>query len=178
MGHFFHQTIAGLLNIHVAPAQFQWDKACGGSQWVSLFRDAGKSRASRYACADGVLILDSTVRLIIEIEEVGPAGFLPARLTGKLTTSALSRYFIASGSAPAVPFANRVTFAQIVNTEALKERSRKPEQYVNLEQDIRATLLPFGSVSEYQLITGNSADFTSGAAGQRLLRLVRSVLPS
>ena len=99
MDHNFHQTIAKALDIDVAPGRFLWDAACGGSQWVSLFREAAKSRSTRYACADAVLIVGDSVRLILEIEEAGVNGFLPTRIAGKLTTSALCRYFIAGGRA-------------------------------------------------------------------------------
>src|SRR5207249_1792318 len=75
-------TIAKALDIDVAPGRFLWDAACGGSQWVSLFREAAKSRSTRYACADAVLIVGDSVRLILEIEEAGVNGFLPTRIEG------------------------------------------------------------------------------------------------
>src|SRR6266404_4717200 len=126
MDHNFHKTISKVLDIDVAPGRFIWDPACGGSRWVSLFRESSKSRGGRYTCVDGVLIVDSTVRIILEIEESGANGFLPARIIGKLGTAALSRYFIAGGRTPPVPFAERVSFVQVVNSAGLKEGSRNP----------------------------------------------------
>ena len=73
---------------------------------MSLFREETKSRSARYACADAVLIVDDAIRLILEIEEAGTKGFLPTRIAGKLTTSALCRYFIAGGKATLCPSAN------------------------------------------------------------------------
>ena len=84
-----HQAFSRVLDIDVAPGRFVWDAACGGSQWVSLFRELTKSRGGRYACAHAALILDSSVRLILEIEEAGTNGILPTRIAGKLTTAAL-----------------------------------------------------------------------------------------
>ena len=176
MDHEFHQTISRVLDNDVAQGRFIWDAACGGSQWVSLFRAPTKSRGGRYACADAALILDSSVRLILEIEEAGTNGFLPTRIAGKLTTAALSHCFIASGRAQPVPFGERVTFVQIVNGAGLKPRSRKPEQYRNMERDIQEQLIPLGSITAYRLIVGDAPAFESGDAGDELRRTVYSVV--
>ena len=176
MDHKFHQTISGVLDIDVAPGWFVWDEACGGSQWVSLFREATKSAGKRYACADAVLIADSAVRLILEIEEAGAHGFLPTRIAGKLTTSALCEYFIPRGRAAPIPFNKQVTFVQVLNTAGLKPGSRKPEQYQNMASDIQQRLLPFGSIHTYHLLMGDAAEFQSGDPGERLRRIVRSAV--
>jgi hypothetical protein len=72
MDRNFHQTISKALDIDISPGRFLWDPACGGSNWLSLFREANKSRSTRYACADAVLIADGAVRLIIEIRAPSP----------------------------------------------------------------------------------------------------------
>jgi hypothetical protein len=140
---------------------------------VSLFRESSKSRGGRYTCVDGALVLNSVVRLILEIEEVGANGFLPARLIGKLGTAALSRYLIAGGRTPPVPFAERVKFVHVVNAAGLKPGSRKPEQYANLERDIQQQFMPLGSIADYCLIVGDAEAF-AGAAGDELRAAVRS----
>ena len=175
MPHKFHEIIAKALDINVAPGRFVWDAACGGSQWVSLFREPAKSRSNRFACADGALILDSSVRIVLEIEEAGTNGFLPARIAGKLTSSALCRYFIAGGQTQAVPFGEHVTFLQVINSAGLQPGSRKLDQYVNLHRAIQG-LMPLGSITEYRLIAGAADDFKSGNAGDELRRAVKSVV--
>jgi hypothetical protein len=172
MDHKFHQTISGVLDIDVAPGRLVWDPACGGSQWISLFREPMKSRGARYACADAVLIADSSVRLILEIEEAGTNGFLPTRIAGKLTTSALCQYFIPRGRTEPVPFSEHVTFVQVVNAAGLKDRSRKRQQYQNMEEDIRNRLMPMGSIRAYHLIAGNADEFQSGNSGDRLRKIL------
>jgi hypothetical protein len=176
MNHDFHQTVSKALDIDVAPGRLLWDAACGGTQWVSLFRDATKSRSTRYACPDAVLIVGGCVRLVLEIEEAGTNGSLPTRIAGKLTTSALCRYFIAGGQPQPVPFGKPATFVQVINSGGLKAASRKLGQYANMEHDIRERLIPLGSITEYRLIAGDAAAFESGEAGDELRRVVRAVL--
>ena len=177
MSHNFHKTIRRMLDIDLVPGRFVWDQACGGSsQWISLFREGTKSRGARYACVDAVVVVDPSVRLILEIEESGANGFLPNRILGKVTTSGLCRFFIAAGEAHAVPFGEPVTFLQIVNTAGLKSRSRKVEQYRNLERDIRDRLLPIGSIGAYFLIPGDADAFQTGTAGDDLRRIIRSAV--
>jgi len=176
MDHTFHQTIARALDIDIAPGRFVWDAACGGSQWVSLFREPAKSRSTRYACADSVMIVDNSVRIVLEIEEAGTNGFLPTRIAGKLTTSAMCRYFIAGDQTQAVPFAEHVTFIQVINSAGLQPGSRKLDQYGNMERDIQERLMPLGSIAAYRLIAGDANAFDSGDAGNELRRVVKSVV--
>jgi hypothetical protein len=176
MDHKFHQIISAVLAIDIAPGWLAWDQACGGSQWVSLFREPTKSRGGRYACADAVLIADTSVRLILEIEEAGVNGFLPTRIAGKLATSALCQYFIPRGRPEPVPFGEHVTFVQVVNAAGLKDQSRKRNQYQNLEDDIRNRLMPLGSIRAYHLIAGDATEFQSGPSGDRLKSVITSAM--
>ena len=176
MDHSFHQTISRALDLDVGPGRFVWDAACGGSQWVSLFREETKSRSARYACADAVLIVDGAVRLILEIEEAGMNGFLPARIAGKLTTSALCRYFIAGGKAHPVPFSEHTLFVQVINSAGLQPGSRKIRQYTNMERDVQERLMPLGSITAYRLIVGEDADFEFGSAGDELRRITQAAV--
>jgi hypothetical protein len=168
MDHSFHQTIARALDLDMGPGRFVWDAACGGSQWVSLFREETESRSARYACADAVLIVNDAVRLILEIEEAGTKGFLPTRIAGKLTTAALCRYFIAGGNAHPVPFSEHTAFLQVINSAGLQPGSRKLSQYTNMERDVQERLMPLGSITTYRLIVGEAADFEFGNAGDEL----------
>jgi hypothetical protein len=177
MEHHFHQTIREVLRMDFSPGRFVWDKACGSAQWASLFREATKSSTARYACADAVLILDSSVRLVLEIEEAGDRGFLPTRIGGKLYMAALSSYYIPSGRAVPVPFGAHVTFVQVLNSDGLKPKSRKPAQYRNIERDTRDRMLPLGSIDEYYLIADYTDAFRFGDAGDRLRRVVKAVVP-
>lgn len=111
-----------------------------------------------------------------EIEEAGPNGFLPTRIAGKLTTSALCRYFIAGGQPQPVPFGEQVTFVQVINSAGLKAGSRKPGQYANMERDTQERLMALGSITAYRLIVGDADSFESGNAGDELRRAVKSVV--
>src|SRR5207248_1420705 len=94
--------------------------------------------------------------------EAGDHGFLPARIGGKLFMSALSNYYIPAGSALPIPLAQRVSFVQVLNIAGLKPRSRKPDQYRNIERDINDRILPVGSITDYHLLLGNADAFRSG----------------
>jgi hypothetical protein len=179
MDHTFHKTICSVLNGNngdLSPDRFIWDQACGGSQWVSLFRGVARSASERYVCVDAVLVVGGYLRLILEIEERSENGFLPTRICGKLTAAALTRGFIEPSGKQALTFGTQVTFVQIVNTAGLKQRSRKLTQYRNIENDVRERLIPLGPITEYRLIAGDSDDFMFGQAGDALQGVVKSSL--
>jgi hypothetical protein len=176
MEHIFHRTIRRVLDIDLAPGKLVWDRACGGSQWISLFDESTKSRGSRYSCADSALIIDDAVHMIFEIEEAGNGSFLPARITGKLCSAGLCRSFIPSGRSRAMPFAERVTFIQVLNRAGLKTRSQKRAQYANIERGIQERLMPLGSIAAYRLLLGDHEDFLSGDAGNQLRAVARAIV--
>lgn len=178
MSHTFHQSIYRVLVTPLGPGHFVWDTACGGSQWVSLFRQRTKSRSARYACADAALIVGASLRLIIEIEEAGANGFPPTRIAGKLTTTALCQYFVAGGQHQPVPFGKHVTFVQVVNSAGLKPGSQKLLQYANMEHDIQERVMPLGSIAAYRLIACEAHAFESDDAGDQLRMVVKSVVRS
>lgn len=172
-----HSAISAVLTSpDVAPCQFIWDEACGGDQRIPLYPDASKARGAVYTCVDGVLIHDSQVLLILEIEEEHTSGFAPHRITGKVYTAGLCRFYIpGEPRARAIELADDVQFIQIVNTAGLKPRSRKPRQYERLAESIKASL-PFGRIRTYNLLAGETADFRDGERGEELRQIVSAAV--
>ncbi len=168
----FHHVIAGIITASEFPEYMvKWDFECGSNQRLQLFCRNEKSNPTKYCHVDAVILRDSYVKVIIEIEESGGSNIRPGALCGKLFTSALASHFIDESGC--YPFANSVSFVQIVRTKL----EPKLEQFRNLQQSI-ACVLPIknSTVAQYQIFYGDDSDFVSGADRQELLAYVRDAL--
>ncbi len=137
------------------------DHASGGQQNIPLFCSKDKSNKTEYCNIDLLILEDSKIRVIIEIEETD---ITPTQICGKFLTSALSSYFIhESENNNPIRMSDSVLFVQILNTSRLKERTAKLDQWKNLEKSIRKILPIEGSrVRKYKLLRGNVSEFKSG----------------
>lgn len=134
------------------------DPACGGQQNIPLFCSKDKSNKTEYCNIDLLILEDSKIRVIIEIEETD---ITPTQICGKFLTSALSSYFIhESENNNPIRMSDSVSFIQILNTSRLKEGTAKPDQWKNLEKSIRKILPIEGSrIRKYKLLYGNVSEF-------------------
>src|SRR5262249_35260326 len=89
---------------------------------IALFRNSENHRHMWYTCPDAILHDSTAVRLIVEIEEAGE-GFRPGHLFGKFYSATHARFLITRVGLTLR--LSRVTFIQVVNTCALKAKSRK-----------------------------------------------------
>lgn len=128
---------------------------CGGIQDIPL-SCSDKSRSTRYALIDLIILRDKDVRVIIEIEEYKPEPE-PLKIFGKFLASALSNNFTHYKQGY-IPFKEPILFIQIVNITALKPKSSKKEQYLNIENSIK-NILPVknSKISFYKLIPLDSS---------------------
>jgi Domain of unknown function (DUF4177) len=147
---------------------------CIGTHRLPLFADARRCRESNYCWIDACIVgTPSTVTTVIEIEQSGiPA---PAKLGGKLLPIALARY-LDHDATGRVPLDSHVAFIQVINSENVKDASRKLMQYRKFEADVKR-LLPIGSVAEYHVIPGTPAEFEGGAEpAKRLVAALQRLL--
>jgi hypothetical protein len=173
MRHEFHIAIREILSrLDTKEYRFLWDDACGGSARLPLFRNSENRRHMWYTCPDAILHDSSAVRLIVEIEEAGE-GFRPGHLFGKFYSATHARFLITRVGLTLR--LSQVTFIQVVNTCALKAKSRKGKQYENIEADIREDL-PRHDISAYHLIAGNSNEFAHGKQGEQLCSIVGALI--
>jgi hypothetical protein len=153
------------------------DDACGGNQRIPLYPGNIKVRGGALTDPDIIILAQSAVRLIVEVEEEHNGhGFSPHRITGKFYTAGLCHYYVpgAAKAAP-VPLAAEVTFIQVLNTTGMNTKSRKPEQYDRIAAAISSSL-PFGCMHDYHVIAGTLDEFLSGAKRDDLCRDVSSAI--
>ncbi len=178
--HALHRTVGLLMNRVCAPGiDILKDSACESLdtksvQRLPLFCAKEKRRSNQFCNVDMLVIQDSCVKVILEIEE---SGIKPSKICGKLLTSSLSRYFIHERyqNRP-IPLANRVLFVQVVrNPRKFGLRSMKA-QWMNLTASLKQ-LAPIGAVTDYEFFHGSITDF-KGVKGEKLVGLVSSYLES
>ncbi len=137
------------------------DAACGvnqpGRQRIPLFCNDKKSRETEYCNVDMMILKDSRIKVIIEIEE---SNVKPTQVCGKFLTSALSRHYLHhSGNAE---MDQSVTFIQILDTSALvKGKTKKLDQWDYLAKSINEILPLRGhsSIKNYVLLGCSLGDF-------------------
>ena len=105
---------------------------------LPLFCSPQKSNDREYCNVDAMVVKGGRVRFLLEIEETG---LTPTKICGKFLTSALSSHFIYK---TVTPMDVAVTFVQVMNSEHLKDSTRKITQGQFLESSIR-NLLSMGS---------------------------------
>jgi hypothetical protein len=144
------------------------------AQNIPLFASDEKGNDTEYCDPDLLFLLSGAIKVIVEIEE---SALDPTQVCGKFLTSALAKCYIheADGGKP-IYKGSDVLFVQVMRTSKLKEKSKKPAQWTNLEKSIQG-ILPLGSISQYRLFFGDVADFaTTQPTGAALAGAVRSVL--
>ncbi len=157
--HPLHRIVGQCISSYRFPScKIIKDSACGGQQNIPLFCSKDKSNRTEYCNVDLLILKDSKIRVIIEIEETD---IKPTQICGKFLTSALSSYFIheCKNNVP-VGMGDSVFFIQVLNTSRLKEGTVKPDQWRNLEKSIRKILPIEGSrIRKYKLLYGNVSEF-------------------
>jgi hypothetical protein len=152
MTHPLHFAVAEELQKRlVGHAELIRDPACGGAQHLPLFVGAIKGLDTRMCDVDLLIISESRVRVIVEIEE---SGFLPTKICGKFLQSAIATHFIHDLlPEPAIPYGNRVLFVQVLDgSRILKQGSQKEQQAEQIKSKIRSMLpLKGSSITNYCL---------------------------
>jgi hypothetical protein len=178
--HALHRAVGMLMDKVCAPGiEILKDSACESLdtksvQRLPLFCAKEKRRSNQFCNVDMLVIQDSRVKVILEIEE---SGIKPSKICGKLLTSSLSRYFIHERyqNRP-IPLANRVLFVQVVRNPRKSESKSMKAQWMNLAASLKQ-LAPIGTVTDYEFFHGSVPDF-KGVKGEELVGLVSSYLES
>jgi len=90
------------------------DPACGGNRCLPLYLNDKGGREMQLCKVDCLVLKNSQVKTIIEIEE---SGFNPTKIFGKFFTSALATCFIQGPPFKRVfPFAEEVLFVQLLDS--------------------------------------------------------------
>lgn len=155
---------------------FVQDYACGGQKRrISLFRDRNKSLEDRYAQVDMFSpFAGRFVGLLLEDDSQEKGALSPRAALGRGMCPVLSNYVIDRASPPLILPIRRAVLIQCVDLERVSIRSRKLQQFRNVEEDINGLLgNRCGSVADYFLIAGTYREFRSGAAGERLRSAVK-----
>ena len=145
-----------------------------------LFTSDVKSRGTRFVMPDGLLLYDCGIKVVLEIENLGAPS--PAYLVGKWATASLARYFIHERmDCVPIPFSREATLIQICNSATARGRSglgQKPEvQWLNVADSIRSCAPIRGSnIAHYTLLSGDPAEFDSGAKRQTFVELIDTAL--
>lgn len=151
------------------------DTACGGDQHIPLFVSTEKSRKTEYCNVDLLVLKDSTVQVIVEIEE---SNIKPSQVTGKFLSPALSKYYIHRKTQyNPVRMAEDVTFIQFVDTIKLKgDRTSKIDQFSNIEESINKILpLKNSNITRYRLISTNLEKMKNQVEVDSLKKYLRSI---
>ncbi|MDD3847149.1 MAG: hypothetical protein PHC90_12440 [Syntrophorhabdaceae bacterium] len=142
--------------------EFFLDPACGGDQNLPIFSTAFKSNPTEYCNVDALVLSDTQIKIIIEIEE---ANIKPTQICGKYLTSALGRYFIHANNKKGqqqneqVGMDEKVSFIQVLDGSKLERQSKKPDQFKNIEKSIQDILPVKGSnIHSYKIIFFENAD--------------------
>jgi len=174
MEHNLHKTIGSIISDAFPELEVVKDQACGGDQLVSLFSNEQKSRGTKYADVDMIILKDGKVKVIIEIEE---SDIRPVYICGKFLVSALSKYFIHDRYG-VIEMDDSVLFLQILDSSKLKhDRTSKLEQFKNLEKSIQS-VIPFkdSCIGSYRIFYGDVSEFTDEGIKNELIDCIKEVL--
>lgn len=170
MSHPLHVAVAEELHHRLSDLEkLIKDPACGGKQHLPLFIGPRRGRDTRMCLVDVLVVSSGRVRIIVEIEE---SGFLPTKICGKFLQAALATHFIHDSQAePAVPYADRVLFMQVLDgSKCLKPGTRKLAQAELIEREVRRRLpLEESSITDYHLL------FVTGPGDREGLNAVGAV---
>jgi len=174
MEHNLHKTIGSIISDAFPELEVVKDPACGGDQLVSLFCSDQKSRGTKYADVDTIILKDGKVKVIMEIEE---SDIRPVYICGKFLVSALSNYFIHDRHG-VVEMDDSVLFLQILDSSKLKpDRTSKLEQFRNLEKSIQSVIpLKDSSIGSYRIFYGDVSEFTDEGIKNELIYCIREAL--
>jgi hypothetical protein len=153
------------------------DPVCGGKSCLQLFRDESRTRASRYAQPDALIVTVAFVIGVVECEEAGEyVG--PEKLSEKFFKTTMCRYHLPSDPrVTAMPCA-QMLFIQIVDSSNWSANSSKRRQFTNLELDINQHRPPCGSIRSYELLAGTPEEFAKGALRERLRGIAATLKPT
>lgn len=175
MKHNLHKTIGDIISNAFLSYEVVKDPACGGDQLVSLFCNDLKSRGTKYADVDIIILKDGRVKVIIEIEE---SDIKPVQICGKFLVSALSKYFI-HDKYGAVEMDDSVLFLQILDSSKLKiDKTSKLEQFKNIEKSIQSIIpIKNSRIDNYRLFSGDVSEFVEdGGLKNELINCIREAL--
>lgn len=174
MEHNLHKTIGDILSDAFPELEIVKDPACGGDHLVSLFCNEQKSRETKYADVDMIILKDGKVKVIIEIEE---SDIRPVYICGKFLVSALSNYFIHDRHG-VIEMDDSVLFLQILDSSKLKnDGTSKLEQFKNLEKSIQSVIpLKDSSIDSYRIFYGDVSEFVNGETKNELIDCIREAL--
>jgi len=178
--HELHEVIGELISRENLPKfKVIQDSAClaenqqFSKRTIPLFCRIPKSSSVEYCNIDIAVVKDSTLCVIVEIEE---SAIKPIKICGKILASALAKYYVHKDSRD-IPMrlADNMLFVQVLKETDRTTESRKA-QWENLASSIQDEL-PIGSVSHYHLSHGTVNEF-KGLKGSRLLDTIRQFLAS
>lgn len=120
---------------------------------------------------DSLVLRNGRIRIIVEIEE---SDVKPTRICGKLLTAAIATCHIhKNAGADPILKDDAVMFLQVLSTLKLKDKSKKREQWKNIEKHLQH-LLPLGQITAYRIFCGVPSEFaTSGQFHDEVVSLVR-----
>lgn len=133
------------------------DPACDGAQNLPFFIGNVKSQGSEISNVDLFIARDSQIILVCEIDE---SNVKPGHIFGKFLSLVSTDCCILKDDS-IYKFTENLIFIQVISTEKLKEKSKKPEQWQKIEESIRANFKTFRTFKsiDYHLITGNNTGF-------------------
>jgi len=152
------------------------DPACGGKQNIPLFSIDKKSNKTEYCNVDLLILKDSRIRVIVEIEEVDVT---PIQIFGKFLASALSRYFIhKTGEDEPIGMADSVSFIQILDVSRLiQNKTAKFSQWKNIEESIR-NIVPVrdSRIKHCKIFFGGVDDFVKKDKKRKIINYIKRAL--
>ena len=126
---------------------------------LPLFYKGEGTATSEFTNVD-ILILDKdekTIKIIIEIEE---SNMKPIHILGKFLAAASCSHYIYG--LDKFEMAEDILFIQVLKSK-FENKSKKPEQWMNIEQSIKSILPVLKSKNlRYKLIFGESMSFKKG----------------
>ena len=177
MEHPLHKIVGECIDSHKFPnCKIIKDPACSGQHNVPLFCLKDKSNKTEYCNVDLLILKDSKIRVIIEIEETDVT---PTKIFGKFLTSALSSHFIhrTQNDVP-IGMGDSVSFIQILDTSKLKEdRTAKFGQWKNIEDSMKSIVpIKNSKINDYKLFFGDIPDFRGEEKRKEIIDYIRKVL--
>lgn len=175
MKHSLHKKVGQLLEelreeMKLPPTAILLDRACkeGGKNIPLFIDDKVKGNDTEICNVDALIILDGTIRLIIEVEE---SNIKPTHIYGKYLASATAQCHIHANGSPV--YIKQATFIQILCSKGLHEtKSKKKKQARWIEKSIQAKCKVEKSIRRYRLFW----DMEEDAIKIRFMNVVRVAL--
>lgn len=172
--HDLHKEIGDIISERLgSKCEILKDPACARSgeiaQNIPLFMGQDKGRESQLCKVDMIIIKDTEIKAIIEIEE---SNVKPMQILGKYLTSVFADSFIHDVyKDKIIRKSDGALFLQILNSKTcLKSGSKKTEQWDIIKNKLMKWSKSAGCGLDYDLLYGTCGDFKSGKkSGEKLI---------